>query len=99
MQELIEKLKTEHGLSQDQSENILVTVKNFIKEKFPMMAGTLDNLFPAKETTHTAAGDTGSTSGPADKGGSFMDKISDVIPGEMGEKAEKFAKDKLGNIL
>jgi hypothetical protein len=99
MQELIDKLQTEHGLNPEQSHGILATVKNFIKEKFPMMAGTLDNLFPAGGTNQTPAGDTGSTAAPADKGGSFLDKISDVIPGEMGEKAEQFAKDKLGNIL
>ncbi len=33
------------------------------------------------------------------KGGSFLDKISDYLPGEMGEKAEQFAKDKFGDFL
>ncbi len=108
MQELIQKLQTEHGLQPEQSHNILNTVKEFIKEKFPMIAGTIDNIFPEQaavsntqsaNTTTTDTGDTGTTQGPAQKGGSFLDKISDVVPGEMGEKAEQFAKDKLGGMF
>jgi hypothetical protein len=101
MQELINKLQNEHGLSAEQSHGILNTITNYIKEKFPMVAGAVDNLFsqsPPPEGT-TAVGDTGSTEGPADKGGSFLDRISDFIPGEAGEKAEQFAKDKLGGMF
>ncbi len=108
MHELIQKLQNEHGLNHEQSHGILNTVKEFIKEKFPMMAGAVDNLFPAgtaagstptEETVNTPTGDTGNTQGPAQKGGSFLDKISDFVPGEMGEKAEQFAKDKLGGMF
>ena len=108
MHELIQKLQNKHGLNQQQSHGILNTVKDFIKEKFPMMAGTVDNLFPAEGTAgntptgnsgNTQTGDTGNTQGPAQKGGSFLDKISDIVPGEMGEKAEQFAKDKLGGMF
>jgi hypothetical protein len=98
MQELIQKLQTEHGLNPEQSHGILNTIKNFIKEKFPMMAGAVDNLFPQQPANPTT-GDTGTTEGPASKGGSFLDNISDYIPGEMGEKAEQFAKDKLGGMF
>ena len=100
MHELIQKLQAEHGLSTEQTHGILNTIKNFITEKFPMMAGAVDNLFPADESAHTTvSGDTGTTEGPAQKGGSFLDKISDFVPGEMGEKAEQFAKDKLGGMF
>jgi hypothetical protein len=104
MNELIQKLQNDHGLQPEQSHGILNTIKDFIKEKFPMMAGAVDNLFPAANaattpTGTTPAGDTGNTEGSADKGGSFLDKISDFVPGEMGEKAEAFAKDKLGGFL
>lgn len=105
MQELIQKLQNEHGLNPEQSHGILNTIKDFIKEKFPMMAGAVDNLFPAETVTgnnsesNTVAGDTGTTEGPASKGGSFLDKISDFVPGEMGEKAEQFAKNKLGGMF
>ena len=100
MQELIQKLQSEHGLNPEQSHGIINTITDFIKTKFPMMAGAVDNLFPGAHTGETtSAGDTGSTEGPSQKGGSFLDKISDFIPGEMGEKAENFAKDKLGGMF
>lgn len=99
MQELIEKLKSLHGLSHEQATGILETIKNFIAEKFPMFAGAVDNLFPQQATGSTPAGDTGSTAGPASKGGSFLDNISEMIPGESGEKAEQFIKDKLGGMF
>ncbi len=104
MHELIQKLQNEHGLQPEQSHGILNTIKDFIKEKFPMMAGAVDNLFPAGSaatttTGTTPTGDTGNTEGSAEKGGSFLDKISDFVPGEMGEKAEQFAKDKLGGMF
>ncbi len=99
MKELIEKLQNEHGLQPDQSHGILNTIKEFIKEKFPMIGSAVDSLFEHNETGNTGAGDTGSTEGPAQKGGSFLDKISDFVPGEAGEKAEQFAKDKLGGLF
>ena len=100
MQELIEKLQKENGLNPEQSRGVLNTVKEFIKEKFPMIGGAVDNMFPANNAAgSTSTGDTGNTEGPAQKGGSFLDKISDFVPGEMGEKAENFAKDKLGGFF
>jgi hypothetical protein len=100
MQELIEKLMNTHGLTHEQSHGVLNTIKEFIVEKFPMAAGMLNNFFPAEGqgTASTPTGDTGSTEGPEPKGGSFLDNISEMIPGEIGEKAEQFIKDKLGNI-
>jgi hypothetical protein len=76
MQELFEKLKANHGLTTEQSYGILNTIKDFIKEKFPMVEGAIDNLFPRQEDspTMTDSGDTGSTDAPASKGGSFLDK-------------------------
>ena len=101
MNELIQKLQEQHGLQPEQSHGILNTIKDFVKAKFPMAAGTIDSIFPSTEESLpiTPAGDTGSTEASAEKGGSFLDKISDFVPGPMGEKAEQFAKDKLGGIL
>ena len=102
MQELIERLQNVHGLSSEESQNILNTIKEFIKEKFPMVAGAIDNIFPAHTgpvETNTPVGDTGSTEGPENKGGSFLDQISNYIPGAEGEKLEQFAKDKLGGLF
>ena len=45
MEELIEQLKTKAGLSDDQAAKAIETIKDFVKEKFPMMAGAVDQLF------------------------------------------------------
>lgn len=76
MQELLKKLQDSHGLSVEQSHNILNTVKEYIKQKFPMLEGAVDNLFQHDDMGKTTpAGDTGSTEGSAAKGGSFTDDI------------------------
>ena len=63
-----------HGLTTEQSYGILNTITDFIKQKFPMVEGAIDNLFPKQNTNDiTSVGDTGSTEGPAAKGGSFSD--------------------------
>lgn len=108
MQELIEKLKNLYGLSHEQANGVLDTIKNFIKEKFPMVGGAIDSILGSHSTDtdvtqaatgSTSAGDMGTTEGSAPKGGSFLDNISEIIPGESGEKAEQFLKDKLGGMF
>ena len=103
MQELIDKLKNEHGLSDEQSHGILATITGFIKEKFPMAEGMIDNLFHHDSVNTTTdpsvAGDSTTSDNTVNKGGSFLDKISDIIPGSAGEKVEEFAKDKLGGFF
>ncbi len=103
MEELIKKLQEAHGLSADQSHGILKTITGFIKEKFPMVSGAIDNLFQAG-TTPSAPGTTpadaqSTVADPTHDGGDFLDKISDFIPGSTGEAAESFAKDKLGGLF
>ena len=73
MEELIKKLQDTHGLNAEQAHGILNTIKEFIKQKFPMVEGAIDNLFPKGPVETTAVGDTGSTEGSAAKGGSFSD--------------------------
>ena len=55
MQELIQKLQDDHGLEPQQAHGILNTVKEFIKEKFPMVGSAIDNMFsttpPTEQTT------------------------------------------------
>ena len=87
MQELITKLTEKAGISAEQANKAIETIKEFVKEKFPMMSGAVDNLFAesAPSATQPAA--------PAQAGSaSIMDKISDVIPGDAGQKVEDFAK-------
>jgi hypothetical protein len=102
MEELIQKLQSEHGLSAEQSHGILNTVVTFVKEKFPMIGGAIDNLFhtgAGPSAPVNPAGTQATTDSVVQDGGSFLDKISDFIPGETGEKIESFAKDKLGGMF
>lgn len=45
MQELIDKLKNEAGLSDEQAIKALETIKSYIVDKFPMLEGAVNNLF------------------------------------------------------
>ena len=103
MEELIKKLQSIHGLTAEQSHGILNTITTYIKEKFPMVSGAIDNLFPAATTAATSpatAGDTQATApNTVNESGDLLDKISDFVPGATGEKIEQFAKDKLGGLF
>jgi hypothetical protein len=88
MQELINRLTAEAGISADQATKTLETIKSFVKEKFPMLGGAVDNMFAASPESVAAA----AAKPEEKKEESMMDKISDVIPGQAGEKVEEFAK-------
>ena len=45
MQELIEKLKAEAGLTDEQAKQAISTIKKFVVEKFPMLEGAVNNVF------------------------------------------------------
>jgi hypothetical protein len=45
MQELIEKLKSEAGLTDEQAKQAIETIKTFVVEKFPMLEGAIGSLF------------------------------------------------------
>ncbi|MBS1574897.1 MAG: hypothetical protein JST09_06295 [Bacteroidetes bacterium] len=47
MQELIDKLKSEAGLTDEQAAKALETIKSYIVDKFPMLEGAVNNLFGA----------------------------------------------------
>jgi hypothetical protein len=96
LQELIQKLQDTHGLTPEQSHDILSTVTGFIKEKFPMLSGAVDNMFAPKAAA-TASAPAATTPAAETQVDSMMDKISDVIPGETGEKVEAFAKNAAHN--
>ena len=49
MEELVNKIMTNAGISAEQSIKALEAVKDYVKEKFPMMAGAVDNLFEGGE--------------------------------------------------
>lgn len=43
--ELIEKLKSQAGLSDEQAQKVLDTIKDFVVDKYPMLSGAVNNLF------------------------------------------------------
>ena len=45
MQELIDKLKAEAGLTDEQAKKAIETIKNFVVEKFPMLESAVGGLF------------------------------------------------------
>ncbi|HPH30404.1 MAG TPA: hypothetical protein PLU11_13225 [Chitinophagaceae bacterium] len=45
MQELVDKLKAEAGLTDEQAKKAISTIKNFVVEKFPMLEGAVNNVF------------------------------------------------------
>jgi hypothetical protein len=44
MQELIKNIAHSTGISTDEASEILLTVSGFIKEKYPLLAGTVDSV-------------------------------------------------------
>jgi hypothetical protein len=103
MEELIQKLQSAHGLSAEESHKILGTIANYLKEKFPMVGGAIDNLFQSG-TTPSGPGTTpadvqATVADPINDNSSLMDKISDFIPGATGEKIEDFAKKNLSGLF
>ena len=89
MQELITRLTEKAGISADQANKAIDTIKDFVKEKFPMLSGAVDNMFAGSADTTAPA--TAATAPKAEEH-TMLDKISDVIPGETGQKIEDFAK-------
>lgn len=45
MQELINRLMENAGINETQASKALETIKDFVKEKFPMLGGAVDNMF------------------------------------------------------
>jgi nucleoid DNA-binding protein len=45
MEELIEKLKTEAGITDEQAKKAIEAIKGYVVEKFPMLEGAIGNLF------------------------------------------------------
>jgi hypothetical protein len=46
--ELIEKLKSQAGLNDEQANKVIETIKNFVVEKYPMLSGAVNNIFGNK---------------------------------------------------
>ena len=46
--ELVDRLKTQVGLSDDQASQVVNTIKNFVIERYPMLQGAVGNIFGNK---------------------------------------------------
>jgi tRNA A37 threonylcarbamoyladenosine dehydratase len=49
MNELIEKIVKEANISPEQATKSIEAMSSYVKEKFPMLAGAVDNLFGKNE--------------------------------------------------
>jgi polyhydroxyalkanoate synthesis regulator phasin len=47
MQELIDRLVADAGITAEQAQKSVEVIKNFVKEKFPMLGGAVDNMLGA----------------------------------------------------
>jgi polyhydroxyalkanoate synthesis regulator phasin len=45
MQELIDRLVAKAGISAEQAQHVIEAVKDYVKEKFPMLEGAVDSVF------------------------------------------------------
>ena len=45
MQELIDRLVEKAGITPEQAQAAIEAIKDFVKEKFPMLEGAVDNVF------------------------------------------------------
>ncbi|MBN8836581.1 MAG: hypothetical protein J0I09_04945 [Sphingobacteriia bacterium] len=45
MNELIERLCSEAGITPEQAKKAIEAIVKFVKEKFPMLGGAVDNIF------------------------------------------------------
>lgn len=47
MNELIERLTSEANITPEQAKKAIESIANFVKEKFPMLGGAVDQIFTA----------------------------------------------------
>jgi len=47
MNELVERLSQEAGITPEQAQKAIESIANFVKEKFPMLGGAVDQIFAA----------------------------------------------------
>jgi len=46
--ELIDKLKSQAGLNDEQASKVIETIKDFVVDKYPMLSGAVNNIFGNK---------------------------------------------------
>ena len=63
MNEIVQRLTEKAGLSPEQAQKALETIAGFVKEKFPMLEGAVDQMFKGGKD------DNGNTGGGSGLGG------------------------------
>lgn len=85
MQELINKITSEVGLTAEQAQKTLETVINHVKSKLPSsLSGSIDSMFSGTQTT------TPNATAVEEKG--LQDKLKDIAE-DAKDKLEDFADD------
>lgn len=104
MQELIEKLIAEVGLSSEQASKTVETVLNFVKTKLPpAFSGNIESLLAGK-TTEVKQESEGIMDKAEDFAEAAKDKLEDFAEvakdklSDAADKAEDLAKDALDKI-
>lgn len=46
--ELIERLKSQAGLNEEQASKVIETIKDFVVDKYPMLSGAVNSIFGSK---------------------------------------------------
>lgn len=46
--ELVERLKTDVNLTDEQAQKVMETIRGFVVEKYPMLAGAVNSMFGGK---------------------------------------------------
>ena len=46
--ELVERLKSQAGLNDEQAAKVIETIKDFVVDKYPMLSGAVNNIFGSK---------------------------------------------------
>ncbi len=59
MNEIIERLTQEANLTPEQAQKALETIANFVKEKFPMLGGAVDQMFTGGSSSESGFGGFG----------------------------------------
>ena len=83
MQELIDQLKEKAGLTADQATNAINAIKDYVKEKFPMLEGAVENMFGQKDQASDSSNSTASDflKTASSKAEETFDSLKDKISG------------------
>lgn len=56
MNEIVERLIQQAGLSPEQAQKAVETIADFVKEKFPMLGGAVDQIFTSGGSSSAGSG-------------------------------------------